>query len=129
MVRYKKDRQKWPQGSGVFCLVAHPEQVKEIFDHRYISGKPLTPSPLADMLTALFGDFPISDYKKINETRKFDLWKAPLAYEIMRILIGYFKRKSLITSLAHQRVAEEFLDMMAVEIGQTGQPVIRLEPE
>lgn len=113
----------------LFCFVAHPEQVKEIFDHRIIPEKLFTPSPLADVLTALFGDFPTSDYQKINEAREFDLWKAPLAYEIMRIIIGYLQRRSLITSLAHQRVAEEFLDMMAVEMAQKGQSVIDLPPE
>jgi|GEM_PF-2864128 len=109
----------------LFCLVAHPEQVKEIFDHRVVSGKRFTPSPLIDALTALFGDFPTSDHQKINETKAFDLWKSPLAYEMIKIMMEYFKKENMITSLAHKRVAEEFLDMMAVEIGQKGQPVIR----
>ncbi|MGI0074153.1 MAG: hypothetical protein ACREA3_10125 [Nitrosotalea sp.] len=109
----------------LFCFVAHPEQVKEIFDHRLVSGKCFVPSPLVDVLSALFGNFPISNYKKINENRAFDLWKAPLAYEIVKIVIEYLRKEDLITSLAHKRVAEEFLDMMAVEIGQKGQPVIR----
>ena len=113
----------------LFSLVAHPKQVKEIFEHRMVSGKTFTPSPLADVLIALFGDFPVSDYQKINEAKAFDLWKAPLAYEIMRILIGYFLRRSLIASLAHQRVSDEFLDMMRVEIAHAGQQVIDLPPE
>ncbi|MGI0047739.1 MAG: hypothetical protein ACREBB_11220 [Nitrosotalea sp.] len=109
----------------LFCLVAHPEQVKEIFDFHLVSEKPYVPSPLVDILTALFGNFPTPDYQKINETRVFDLWKAPLAYEIVKILIEYMQRENLITSQAHHRSAEEFLDMMGSEIGHTGHPVIR----
>lgn len=109
----------------LFCLVAHPEQVKEIFEHKMITGKPFTPSPISDLLSALFEDFPIPDYQKINETREFNLWKAPLAYEVVKILVEYMQRENLITSQAHHRVAEEFLDMMAAEIGHTGHSVIR----
>jgi hypothetical protein len=109
----------------LFCYVAHPEQVREIFEHQLIPDELFTPSPLVEVLNSLFGDFPISDYQKINETRTFNLWKAPLAYGIAKILVEYMQRENLITSQAHHRVAEEFLDMMVSEIGHTGHSVIR----
>jgi len=78
-------------------------------------------------LTALFQKY----YKKrkiklsTGETRKYsehieedDTWRAMLVNDIINISITYLRDHNLISSKAHERLTDEFVDMVNVEIAR-----------
>jgi len=84
-------------------------------------------NPLTHTLTALFQKY----YKNrkikssTGETRRYsehieedDTWRAILVHDIINIGITYLEDHNLISSKAHERLVDEFQDMINVEIAR-----------
>jgi hypothetical protein len=112
----------------LFCETAHPDQVREVFKttvDRNIEDLERKPS-LEKTLSILLKDFKTYKKKinpendlKYSEPSNIDrdrVWKAELAYNIIRIALKYFQDENLITSKIHERLCSEVLDMLQSEI-------------
>jgi hypothetical protein len=127
----------------LFFSVAHPEQIREvIFDYpkkeeadilkkTHDANKQFElfrqiPS-LNRMLSSLFEPHyryktvkshagePVTYSEQIEEEEE---WKPFLLHDIIKLGIEYLESQNFISSKAHQRLTEEFLDMINVEIAR-----------
>src|SRR3972149_4228084 len=135
----------------LFFEVAHPQQIKDIFfdspkkEESEILKKSLDwnkqsvlqrqiPS-LQRTLSSLFqGQYryktvksATGEVRKYSEQIKDELeWKSNLVRDIIALGISYLNRNNLISSIAHHRLVDEFVDMINVEIA-TGVKLSKLE--
>lgn len=108
--------------------VAHPEQLKEMFNlipfAEWEKDNSKTSIPL--LLKAILSSQPWYELKRKKGelhpvyNKEDDTWLAELAYEIVRTCLQFFKDHNLITSKAHQRLAEEVDDMLNSEVARAG---------
>lgn len=127
----------------LICEVAHPEQLQDIFSEKLSKTELDTINKIKDpveiemfwrrkpsiqkTLEILFKDYvtyrkikiPNSSmvYNQPENIEKNDAWRAMLCFEITKICFQFFQEHNLVTSKAHQRLVEEVLDMLDVEIG------------
>ncbi|OLB91889.1 MAG: hypothetical protein AUH25_01660 [Thaumarchaeota archaeon 13_1_40CM_38_12] len=102
--------------------VAHPEQLKEIFQlvPFGVREKDQSKASLADVLETLFKY--TTQYKKIASgwipvrPQEHIIWKAHLASEIVQKCLQFYKDSGMITSKAHERLVEEVIDMVGTEL-------------
>jgi len=126
----------------LFFEVAHPEKIKDIIydsvikeesqilkkthdGNKYEILRRQIPS-LTQTLNSLFKSYyrpkktklPSGHLHKYSEQIEEGEWKAILAHDIIKQGINYLKEQKLISSMAHQRLTEEFEDMINVEISR-----------
>jgi len=127
----------------LFFEVAHQNQIKEVLydapskeelkslkltrDHNKIYYLQRQIPSLTHTLSALFQKYYKTSKMKLpsGETRKYsehieedDTWRAFLVHDIIKICITYLNDHNLISSKAHERVTDEFQDLVNVEIGR-----------
>jgi len=127
----------------LFFEVAHAEQIKDIIHDSPLKEELDLPRRTQDgnkihelyrqipslkqTLTALFK--PHYQYKKMKsssgQTQRYselieedDEWKSILVHDIIKMCIKYLRDQNLISSKAHERLTDEFEDMVNVEIAR-----------
>jgi len=127
----------------LFFEVADKNQIKDVLydaplkeeinlpkltrDHNKIYELQRQIPSLIHALTALFQKYYKDRKIKLStgEIRKYsehieedDTWRAILVHDIINIGITYLRDHNLISSKAHERLTDEFADMVNVEIGR-----------
>jgi len=125
----------------LFFDVADKNQIKEVLydapskeelkslkltrDHNKIYELKRQIPSLTHTLSALFQKYYKTSKMKLpsGETRKYsehieedDMWRANLIHDIIKIGVTYLRDHKLVSSKAHERLTDEFVDMVNVEI-------------
>jgi len=127
----------------LFFEVAHQNQIKEVLydapskeelkslkltrDHNKIYYLQRQIPSLTHTLSALFQKYYKTSKMKLptGEIRRYsehieedDMWRANLVYDIIKIGVTYLRDHNLVSSKAHERLTDEFVDMVNVEIAR-----------